>query len=110
MFNHIDFKSGTIKFLDNSEYLKEDLLQVEYPNGFIIDVGWYGEKNGFIVNVIKDSDWENPVGRYAAVSKSEMFHLVIKSIIEVEGLCSTEDRQYDGSLGSISNHQNHSVL
>ena len=44
-------------------HLKEDLLQVEYPDCFLIDVGWYPSfdaKGHFQIKVVKDYEWESP--------------------------------------------------
>ena len=35
----VDFGTGTVTFLDDTQ--KEDMLQVEYPNCFLLDMGWY---------------------------------------------------------------------
>jgi hypothetical protein len=43
--------------------LKEDMLQVEYPSGFLLDVGWYPSfdiEGCFQVKIIKDFDWDSP--------------------------------------------------
>ena len=76
MINNIDFGSGIIKkYIDfniNEEQplhkqiyvLKEDLIQIIYENNYLIDVGWYpefSEKGNFIVSLIKDYKWDNPV-------------------------------------------------
>ncbi len=44
--------------------LQEDLLQIQYDNNVVIDVGWYPEldpSGSFIINIIKDSDWSHPI-------------------------------------------------
>jgi hypothetical protein len=44
--------------------LKEDLLQVEYPETYLLDVGWYPsfDINGsFHISAIKDYDWGAPL-------------------------------------------------
>eukprot|EP01133_Synstelium_polycarpum_P000138 gene138-163_t len=44
--------------------LKEDMLQVEYAGGLILDVGWYPSfdtHGGFRINVIRNYDWDRPV-------------------------------------------------
>ena len=44
--------------------LNEDLVQVEYENGYLIDIGWYPEcdpKGELILQLIHDNDWSNPV-------------------------------------------------
>lgn len=43
--------------------LDEDLLQLTFSDGVIIDIGWYpsfDEKGEFILQVIHDNDWEKP--------------------------------------------------
>ncbi|MCU1791226.1 hypothetical protein CUU54_20560 [Pectobacterium polaris] len=44
--------------------LKEDMLQVEFPRGYLLDIGWRPsfELNGkFYAVLIKDHDWEKPI-------------------------------------------------
>ena len=51
---------------DQREDLKEDLAQVRYLNGLIVDVGWYpefSEDGQFTVRVVADADWERPLFR-----------------------------------------------
>ncbi|WP_438866705.1 hypothetical protein [Pseudomonas sp. L1(2025)] len=55
--------------------LKEDMLQVEYPHGFLIDVGWYPSfdaKGHFQVKVVKDYEWESPALTLTAQSISTL--------------------------------------
>lgn len=75
MINNIDFGVGNIvynefhidfnKKLDEQEdSLTEDLLQVEYPNNYLIDLGWYPECNAngnFVITVIYNFDWGKPI-------------------------------------------------
>ena len=42
----VDFGTGTVTFLDDTQ--KEDMLQVEYPNGFLLDMGWYQDRTSFL--------------------------------------------------------------
>jgi len=54
MFETISFKNGIVTFCDDGDYLKEDLLQVNYPEDITLDVGWYrGTNKSFIIYVIK---------------------------------------------------------
>jgi hypothetical protein len=49
---------------DQLSELKEDLAQVIYPGALLIDIGWHPEfsKDGaFLVSVISNEDWANPV-------------------------------------------------
>lgn len=53
----------SIPLADQTKNLTEDLLQVAYPNGVILDVGWYPElcpDGQFWVSVILDDDWTKP--------------------------------------------------
>jgi hypothetical protein len=65
--------SGKITFNDMSHLtqdnfkqdiysLKEDMLQVEIPNNYLLDVGWYPcfDLNGnFRIILVKNYNWEN---------------------------------------------------
>ena len=58
----IDYKAGKIIHISNDfKHLSEDMLQIEYPGGYILDLGWYGSSNGYIIYIIKDKNWETPV-------------------------------------------------
>ncbi|CAM4167816.1 Uncharacterised protein [Yersinia intermedia] len=49
---------------DVIDLLDEDLLQIKYLNGSIVDVGWYpsfDESGYFKVMSIRHDDWENPI-------------------------------------------------
>ena len=44
--------------------LKEDMLQVEFEGGYILDVGWrpsFSLDGAFYIVLIKNHDWEKPV-------------------------------------------------
>ena len=62
LLTDIDYKSGKITYISNDfKHLSEDMLLIEYPGGYILDLGWYGSSNGYIIYIIKDKDWEMPV-------------------------------------------------
>ena len=60
VWSKMDFGTGKIIFLDITQ--KEDMLQVEYPNCFLLDMGWYQDR--YIISVIHNFDWANPVQQY----------------------------------------------
>lgn len=77
---HIDL---SLPFEDNEDDLKEDLLQIEYPDELIIDAGWYPsfEKDGeFQVRVIKNSDWETPYFIKSGKSANELLNNLEEAI------------------------------
>ncbi|KHN55406.1 hypothetical protein [Pectobacterium fontis] len=58
---HIDEEQPLENYLD---ILKEDMLQIEFPGEFILDVGWrpsFDIKGRFFIALIKNYDWENPI-------------------------------------------------
>ena len=71
----LNFTDGTVTYDELSclqdvavakqiDLLKEDMLQVEFAGGFLLDVGWYPEFDAagdFRINVIKNHDWDRPV-------------------------------------------------
>lgn len=76
MFWNIDIKNGNVTYDDISflteefnskdqvDYLKEDMLQIEFPEDILFDVGWrpsFDEEGAFYVSVIKGLDWESPI-------------------------------------------------
>ncbi len=75
MFEEIEFGSGKVVFDDfeisldkplreQLDLLKEDLFQIEYSEGYIIDIGWYPsfeEKGNFRIVVISEYDWDKPI-------------------------------------------------
>ena len=77
-FNDMNFIND-LNLINCIDSLKEDLLQVSYPNNILLDVGWYPsfDINGrFHVRLIKDSDWDNI--KYHSESRS-----IIELIIDI---------------------------
>lgn len=72
MFEKIDFSPGVISYNDfnidpnvpfdeENDSLKEDMFQVEDPYNYTIDMGWYSGVKKFILFIIKDCNWEEPI-------------------------------------------------
>ena len=62
--------------------LNEDLVQVEYENGYLIDIGWYPEcdpKGKIILQLIHDNDWSNPA-KTVSVTTLEALYEAIKQL------------------------------
>ncbi|VDR24484.1 Uncharacterised protein [Raoultella terrigena] len=69
--NRIDigFKGGMVTddtlfitdFDGSVDYIDEDILLVEYENDFSVDVSFHEGSNNLSVNVIRGSNWDNPV-------------------------------------------------
>lgn len=90
----IDFKSGRITynefhfdfnlpFSEQEDSLMEDLLQVEYENGYLIDLGWYPEydENGkFILQLIKNDNWKKPIYKKQSRDWEQIKKSLLKAI------------------------------
>lgn len=66
--------------------LKEDMLQVEYPDGFLIDVGWYPSfdaKGHFQIKVVKDYEWDYPTLTLTAQSIGALSKLLLLAQISI---------------------------
>ena len=63
VWSKMDFGTGEIIFLDITQ--KEDMLQVEYPNCFLLDMGWYQDR--YIISIIQNFDWTHPVQQYSGL-------------------------------------------
>lgn len=87
----IDFSPGQVAYeefplteakewVGQLDDLNEDLLQVEFPDNVVLDIGWYPErdpKGQFQVRVIRDLAWDSPLF-YAKVSTLG----VLRSVVE----------------------------
>ncbi len=72
----VDFGTGTVTFLDDTQ--KEDMLQVEYPNGFLLDMGWYQDR--YIISIIQNFDWMHPVKRYETADMDQLPVLLTEAV------------------------------
>ena len=78
VWSKVDFGTGTVTFLDDTQ--KEDILQVEYPNGFLLDMGWYQDR--YIISIIQNFDWTHPVQQYETAERNQL----IKALFSLVGL------------------------
>ena len=88
VWSKIDFDTGKVIFLDATR--KEDMLQVEYPNCFLLDMGWYQDR--YIISVIHNFDWANPVQQYETTETNQLPKLLTEAVRLVE-----KESQYAGA-------------
>ena len=79
-WSRMDFGTGKIIFLDVTR--KEDMLQVEYPNGFLLDLGWYQDR--YIISVIHNFDWAHPAQQYETTETNQLPALLTEAVRLVE--------------------------
>jgi len=80
VWSKMDFDTGKVIFLDATR--KEDMLQVEYPNCFLLDMGWYQDR--YIISVIHNFDWANPVQQYETTETNQLSKLLTEAVRLVE--------------------------
>lgn len=80
VWSKMDFGTGKVIFLDATR--KEDMLQVEYPNCFLLDMGWYQDR--YIISVIHNFDWANPVQQYETTETNQLPKLLTEAVRLVE--------------------------
>jgi hypothetical protein len=104
MFKQLDFSPGIVVFDDfnlnvdlpldeDNDDLKEDMFQVEYPNDYIIDLGWYSGIKQFIVYIIKDCNWEEPIEKIKCQTIEGLDNYVQLCIDKVRELLSKEGKK-----------------
>lgn len=95
MLTNIDFSPGKITYNDfdinlihalTKEHIadEKDLLQVQYPNNILIDVEW--KTNSFIICIIKDFDWENPVVKKECKDLTELEKILKECVIKIRDM------------------------
>ena len=80
VWSKIDFDTGKVIFLDATR--KEDMLQVEYPNCFLLDMGWYQDR--YIISIIQNFDWTHPVQQYETAERNQLPKLLTEAVRLVE--------------------------
>ena len=74
----IDFKGGLLELWEN----QNNLMEVWYENGFLIDVGYIQRLDTYFVTVIRDDDWAVPV-RTVAVQEETKLLTVIQEAVDL---------------------------
>jgi hypothetical protein len=95
MSGNFDWQTGRVVFwglkaidesrplADQMEHLKEDLAQIEYPAGIVLDVGWYPEfdaTGNFVVCVVQQGDWEQPLFQTSASTAEDLNATIVEGI------------------------------
>jgi hypothetical protein len=94
----IDWKSGRVTYwtleVDGTrpltaqlDQLTEDLVQVSYPGGIVLDVGWYPDcaaQGEFAVYVVHRDDWQQPFFHERARTIAALVELVRAAVLVAE--------------------------
>ena len=85
-WSKVKFGSGKMTVLD--EIQKEDMLQVEYPNQLLLDMGWYRTK--YLIQIVQNDDWEHPIKQYRTKEKQQIQVLLGKAVQYMEQVVKLE--------------------
>ena len=80
VWSKMDFDTGKVIFLDATR--KEDMLQVEYPNCFLLDMGWYQDR--YIISIIQNFEWTHPVQQCETAERNQLPTLLTEAVRLVE--------------------------
>ena len=86
IFNNYDISVNEELNEENSS-LTEDMLQVEFKNDIILDVGWYSATKCFVVFVIKQYDWEKPMLRLEAYTYEDLENSLDRAMSLIKCSC-----------------------
>ena len=67
-----------------ADELTEDLAQVVYPGGMLLDIGWYPSMavdGNFVVTVIRNEDWESPIFKVSCASGNQLQEAIGAAIV-----------------------------
>lgn len=64
----------------------QDMLHIEYKNGFAIEVGFLEEINQYAIDVIKDQNWENIYQTFTVKKRFEIVYVLKELMLEIEVL------------------------
>ena len=79
----LNFFRSDKEIFNQLDELKEDLVQVQYPNNIILDIGWYPEFdiNGkFRIVVVHNYNWDIPIYEVFLNDKSKLLQKISYAI------------------------------
>jgi len=83
-FEDVDFQNGEVERIES---FGEDMLEIQYPNDCLIDVGFNENINSFVITIVKNNDWINLIKEFKAKSDIELKRKLREAIqwIKTEG-------------------------
>lgn len=93
MFSDIDFLSGNVKWVYDT---LEDMIQVEYPNNYVLNGGWNESQKTYDIFIFRDYE-SIPVVKYVATNISNARTLLMHAVMRIEEE-SKKSKPYYGGL------------
>ena len=81
-YQKLDLRNGRIEFICEDD---QDMIEIRYKDGMLIDVGFVEEDKKYYITVIKFDgleNWSNPLAEYEVVSKERLFDEIQKVIFK----------------------------
>jgi hypothetical protein len=75
VYDDISFLKDYSNLALEVDYLKEDMLQIHFPEKMIIDVGWcpsFDLEGAFFAYLIMNEDWQNPIEQVKSSNIKEL--------------------------------------
>ena len=76
-FDNVDFQSGKVNYF---ERFGQDILEINYSNGYMIDVGYSDNLQTFVITIVKNDDWVNILKEVEAKTDIELKRKLIDEI------------------------------
>jgi hypothetical protein len=80
---NLDFIDLHRPFEEQVDDLTEDLAQISFSNGRMIDIGWYpsmAEDGCFVISVVENENWDDLLAKMRCVSKGELIEGIAKAV------------------------------
>ena len=76
-FDDVDFQDGKVNYI---ECFGQDMLEINYSNGYMIDVGYCESLQAFVITIVKNDDWVNILKEVEAKTDIELKRKLIDEI------------------------------
>lgn len=82
MFPNLPYEKCSYVFtLTNND---QDILHIDFKNGYSIEVGFLEDINEYTIDVIKDKDWENIYQTFTVKKRFEIVYVLKELMLEIE--------------------------
>jgi hypothetical protein len=68
-FEDVDFLNGEVERIES---FGQDMLEIRYPDDYMIDVGFNENIDSFVITIVKNNDWINLIKEFKAKSDIEL--------------------------------------
>lgn len=82
IYESLNLFGGELKSICDDD---EDMLEITYEDGMMIDVGMYSYKNCYCITVVSSNStdgWRNPLAKIDVHNKKDLFNKIQDTIIK----------------------------